>query len=170
MGYVQNKIQSKLLAIPAAVAFALVYLPLKGFAFRLDLAVCASYTITMFMNARRKRGKIPLLSGDDAIPLSEILLGHVLALLALVAIIRIGVYAAPALPHWMTVSIGTTPGGRHLPAALRYLQTFMLFVVGFIESWWLTTLKTDEEKQAKNRVVRGKAAYEEHLSNRLRLR
>ncbi|MFP5227257.1 MAG: hypothetical protein ACLGXA_06475 [Acidobacteriota bacterium] len=170
MNYVQRKIEKKMIAILASVAFALVYLPLKDFAFGVDLAICASYSVTIFANARRKRGEAKLLTGEDAIPLVDLLLGHVLALAALVGIVRLGIYAKPVLPDWLTTPMGTTPGGRHLPSALRYLQTAMVFLVGFVETWWLATVKTPEEKEAQSRIIRGKNAYEEYLSNRLRLR
>jgi len=164
-----NYLQRKMIALVAAAAFAVVYFPLQDFAFGLDLAICASYTVTIFINARRKRGKAGLFRGEDAIPFIELLLGHILALAFVVGVVRLGIYAAPVLPNWLTTPIGTTPGGRHLPSPLRYLQTGMLFLVGFVESWWLTSIKSKEEKEAQSRVVWGKDAYEKHMNNRLRL-
>jgi len=164
-----NYLQRKMFALVAAAAFAVVYFPLKDFAFGLDLAVCASYTVTLFIKVRRKRGDAGLFRGEDAIPLYELLLIHILALVCIVGIVRLGVYAAPVLPKLLTTPIGSSPTGRPLPSPLRYLQTGMLFLVGFIEFWWLTSIKTAEEKEQTGRVV-GKDAYEEFLSNRLRLR
>jgi hypothetical protein len=165
-----NYIQRKMFALVAAAVFAVVYYPLKDFAFALDLAVCASYTVTVFIKVRRKRGKAGLFTGEDAIPLAELLLVHLLALACIVGVVRLGIYAAPVLPGWLTAPIGSTPAGRPLPSPLRYFQTGMLFLVGFIEFWWLTLIKTDEEKEKQRRVIRGKNAYEEDLTNRLRLR
>lgn len=164
-----NYIQRKLIAVMASAAFSAVYFSLKGFAFRLDLAVCASYTVMVLAKVKRKRGKAGLLVGEDAIPAVELLLGHILALVLVVAVVRLGIYAAPVLPGWLTTAIGTAPGGRPLPTPLRYLQTGMVFLVGFTEYWWLTSLKTSEEKEAQGRVIHGKEAYEQHLNNRLRL-
>lgn len=165
MSYVQRK----MIAVLAAAVFAVIYFPLQTFAFGLDLAVCASYTVSVFANAKRKRGKAaPLFTGEHAIPFVDVLFGHIVALAVLVGIVRLGVYAAPVLPAWLTTSIGSTPGGRHLPSALRYLQTFMVFFLGFVESWWLTAIRTTEEKEKNSRVM-SKVAYEKHMDNRLRL-
>jgi len=165
-----NYLQRKLFAVPAALAFALVYLALKGNPFRLDLAVCASYTVGLFINVKRRRGNTGLLTGDHAIPLVELILGHILALAVIVGIVRLGIYTAPVLPKWLTAPLGTSPSGRPLPAPLGYLQTGMVFLVGFIESWWLSTVTTPEEKEARSRVIVSNDTYEEYLSDRLRIR
>jgi hypothetical protein len=164
-----NYIQRKLIAVLASLVFSAVYFSLKGFAFRLDLAVCASYTVMVLAKVKRKRGKAGLLAGEDAIPAVELFLGHILALVLVAAVVRLGIYAAPVLPGWLTTPIGSVPGGRPLPTPLRYLQTGMVFLVGFTEYWWLTSIKTSEEKEAQRRVIHGKDAYEQHLTSRLRL-
>ena len=121
-----NYIQRKMFALVAAAVFAVVYYPLKDFAFALDLAVCASYTVTVFIKVRGKRGRAGLFTGEDAIPLAELMLVHLLALAGIVGVVRLGIYAAPVLPGWLTAPIGSTPAGRPLPSPLRYFQTGML--------------------------------------------
>ncbi len=165
-----NYIQRKMISVAASAVFALVYFLLRGHGFRLDLAVCASYSLLVLVKAQRKRGDAGLLRGDDAIPFVELLLGHLLALACIVGIVRLGIYAAPVLPGWLTSPIGTAPGGRPMPTPLRYLQTGMVFLVGFIEFWWLTSIKTSEEKEQQGRIILTKDAHEQYLANRLRLR
>jgi hypothetical protein len=164
-----NYVQRKMIAFMASIAFALVYLPLRYQPYGLDLAICAGFTVTMFLNAKRKRGKAGLLFGKDAIPFLQLLPGHALALAALVGIVRLGIYAAPVLPGWLTNPLGNAPGGHPLPSLFRYTQTFMVFILGFVESWWLTQVKTKEEKEAQSRVAWTKSAFDQRMGERLRL-
>lgn len=164
-----NYVQRKMIAFLASLAFALVYLPLRYSAHGLEFAFCASFTVTMLANAKRKRGKAGLLFGEERIPFYQLVLAHTLALTALVGIVDLGVYAAPLLPVWLTTPIGDTPWGHPLPSGFRYIQLAMLFVLGFLESWWLTRRKSQEEKEKDSRVAWGKSAFEERMSQRLRL-
>jgi hypothetical protein len=163
-----NYIQRKMFAVLASIVFALVYLPLHDYPFGLDAAICASFTVAVFANATRKRGK-SLFAGEDHIPFLEMLLGHILCLVAVVGIVRLGIYAEPVLPAWLTTSIGRSPGGHPLPSALRGVQSLMLFLVGFVESWWLSSGKYKPESEGC-KVVLSKSAYEEDIANRLRLK
>jgi hypothetical protein len=165
-----NYIQRKIINLAAYSTFAVVYFLLRGHALRLDIAVCASYTFVVFFKARRKRENVGLFQGEDAIPVVELLLGHLLALAFIIAIVRLGVYAAPVLPRLLITPVGTAPGGQPMPTPLRYLQTGMVFLVGFIEFWWLTSIKTSEEKEQQGRIILSKDAHERYLANRLRLR
>lgn len=164
-----NYIQRKMIAFVAAVAFALFYFPLRDQPWGIELAFCASYTITMFANAKRKRGKAGLLFGEDRIPFFQLLLGHTLALAILMGIVHLGLYAGPFLPDWLTAPMGKTPWHGPLPSVFRYIQLFMLFVLGFLESWWLTTLKSTEEKEKESRVVWTRGGLDEHMGRRLQL-
>lgn len=164
-----NYVQRKMIAFVASLAFALVYLPLRYQPYGLDLAICAGFTVTIFLNAKRKRGKAGLFFGEDAIPFLQLILGHAVALAALFGIMRLDVYAAPVLPVWLTNSLGNAPGGHPLPSLFRCTQTFMVFTLGFIESWWLTQLRTKEEKEAQKRVVWTRSAFDQRMSERLRL-
>jgi hypothetical protein len=163
-----NYVKRKMIGLMASLAFAAVYYSLQGFPMALDAAVCAGFTVAIFASARRKLGK-SLFSGPDAKPLALVLLVHILFLGLLVAIVRIGALAEPDLPSWITHPIGSSPGGRPLPSAFRYAQSFMVFVLGFVENWWLTLTKTEEEKKSPGKVLWGKAAWEQHIADRLRL-
>jgi hypothetical protein len=165
-----NYVQRKMIAFVAALAFAIVYLPLRDQPWGTELAFCVSFTVTMFANAKRKRGKAGLLFGENRIPFSQLLFGHSLALLALIGIVQLRLYAEPYLPHWLTVPMGKTPWHSPLPSAFRYVQLIMLFILGFLESWWLTSLKTEEEKEKQSRVVWTRTALDEHMGRRLQLK
>lgn len=165
----KNFIKKKLFAVPASIAFAAVYYSLPGNPWQLDLATCAGFTVAIFFNARRKRGKKPFFKGEDGINFFELIVGHVLCLVVLVGIVELGAYAAPVLPTWLTTSIGRTPGGKTLPSLLRYLQGGMVFLLGFVESWWLTSGKSELVKGGK-KVTWGRTALEQELSSRLRLK
>ena len=164
-----NYLKRKLVGLMASLAFAAVYFSLQGFPLALDAAVCAGYTVAIFASARRKLGK-GLFSGEEAKPLAVLLVVHLLFLGLLVAIVRIGAYAEPDLPDWITRPLGASPGGRPLPSAFRYAQSFMVFILGFIENWWITSTKTEEEKKGTGKVLWGKAAWEQDIADRLRLR
>lgn len=164
-----NYLKRKMFALPASIAFAAVYYALPGNPWRLDLATCAGFTVAIFVNARRKRGKMPFFKGEDAINVFELILGHTLCLIVLVGIVEIGSYGAPLLPTWLTTPIGTSPGGHPLPSALRYIETLMLFLLGFVESWWLSSGKSDLVKGGR-KVTWGRTALEQELSTRLRLK
>jgi hypothetical protein len=137
----------------AALAFGVVYGLLRGFTFNIDAAVCVSFTILVFGNAIRKRGR-QLFSGDQARPLAENLLAHVICLIALVMILRTGMYAA-SLPNWLIIPVGADNYGRLGPSAFQMLQGLAVFFLGFLE-WHLLTAarRVDPEKQeAKARIA-----------------
>ena len=99
--------QRKMIGFAAVMAFTLVYAPLRQFPFGVDAAICPIFTVLVFGNALR-RHSFGLFSGDDAKPLSEILLVHACCLTALVVLVRIGMYITPFLPDWLSAPMGRT--------------------------------------------------------------
>ena len=164
----KNYIQRKMIGFTASLAFALVYLPLRATPYGMDAAVCVSFTIVTFGNAMRKRGK-GLFFGEERMPLLEMVPGHLLCLIFLAGIVEFGNYAAPVLPGWLTVSVGKAPGEHALPSALQGVQSVFVFLLGFVENWWLTSGKSELAKKGL-RITWGKAAFEEDMSSRLRLK
>ena len=116
----------------ATVAFLLVYAALNRFPFAVDAATCVTFSILVFANAIRRRG-FALFRGADARPLTEILLAHAICLVALVIILRLGYYATPFAPDWLTLPIGEDNYGRLGPSLLQIVQTLALFSLGFFE-------------------------------------
>ena len=164
MGYLQRKV----IALLAFLAFVGVYTALHGQPPAIELAAAASYTVAVFGNAFRKRG-LSLISGETAKPLLEILLGHALFLTGLILIVSFGTLAATSLPPGLTQPLGFNHYGRPYPSGLRLLQTALLFLLGFVESWWLTMAKAKEDP-SKPKVVWSESALEQERMNRLRLR
>lgn len=162
MGYLQRKV----IALLAFLAFIGVYTALHGAGLALEGAAAASYTVAVFGNGFRKRG-LKLIVGETARPFTEILLGHALFLTGLVALIAYGTLAAASLPGWLTQPIGFNSYGRPYPSGLRLVQTTILFLLGFIESWWLTSGKAKDP--GKPKVVWSESAIEEERMSRLRL-
>jgi hypothetical protein len=163
MGYLQRKV----VALLAFLAFVGAYTALRNSGMALEGAAAASYTVAVFGNAIRKRGK-SLFSGETAKPFTEILLGHALFLTGLVAIIAYGTLAAGTLPAGLTQPLGFNHYGRPYPSGLRLLQTTLLFLIGFVESWWLTAARVVDPSKPK--VVWTNSAMEQERGNRLRLR
>lgn len=163
MGYLQRKV----IALLAFLTFVGVYTPLRGTGLALEAAAAASYTVAVFGNAIRRRGK-SLFVGDTAKPIVEMFAGHGLFLTALVLIVGFGMLGAVTLPAGLTQPLGYNHFGRPYPSGLRLVQTGLLFLLGFVESWWLTMAKAKQEP-GKPRVVWSEAALEEERMNRLRL-
>jgi hypothetical protein len=163
MGYLQRKV----VALLAFLAFVGAYTALHTTAFALEGAAAASYTVAIFGNAFHKRG-LTLISGETAKPITEILLGHALFLSGLIVIVAYGALAATSLPVSFTQPLGFSHYGRPYPSGLRLLQTALLFVLGFVESWWLTAVKKDEP--GKQKVIWTESGMEQDRMNRLRLR
>jgi hypothetical protein len=163
MGYLQRKV----IALLAFLAFAGVYTALRNSGYALEGAAAASYTIAVFGNAFRKRG-VSLLSGETAKPVTEIFLGHALFLTGVIVVAAYGVLAAASLPVSFTQPLGYSHYGRPYPSGLRLLQTAVVFLLGVVESWWLTTVKVVDP--GKPKVVWTRSALEEERGSRLRLR
>ncbi len=142
--------QRKLIGMAAAIAFTLVYTPLRQFSFGFDVAICVSFTILVFGTAIRKRG-LGLFSGEGAKPVTELLLVHALALAALVIIVRMGMYITPILPGWLSVPVGADNQGRIGPTGFQIIQSLALFLLGFVEVRVLTAKKAVEEGEEKSK-------------------
>jgi hypothetical protein len=163
MGYLQRKV----VALLAFLAFVGAYTALRGTGLALEGAAAASYTVAVFGNAFRKRG-LSLIAGETSKPFFEILLGHTLFLTGLIMVVAFGSLAAASLPIGLTQPLGFSHYGRPYPSGLRLLQTALLFLLGFVESWWLTSIRKDEP--GKPKVVWTEAGMEQERMNRLRLR
>ena len=163
MGYLQRKV----IALLAFLAFVGAYTALRNSGFALEGAAAASYTVAVFGNAFRKRG-IPLIAGETSKPFLEIFLGHALFLTGLVMVVAYGALSANTLPFWLTQPIGVSHFGRPYPSGLRLLQTALLFLLGFVESWWLTAVKVIDPSKPK--VIWTASGMEHDRMNRLRLR
>lgn len=140
--------QRKLIYFATVMAFTIVYAPLRQFSFGVDAAICASFTVFIFANAIRRRG-FALFSGEDAKPLAEILLAHTTCLVALVIIVRMGIYITPFLPDWLSTPVGADNQGRVGPNGFQILQTLAVFFLGLSELRLLTAKKTDAEGEEK---------------------
>jgi hypothetical protein len=143
----------KLIVFAASLAFAFIYRPLRQFPFALDLAFCVSFTILVFGNAIRRRG-FALFSGDSARPLSETLLAHSICLVALVIILRLGMYATPFLPEWLILPIGADNYGRVGPSVFQILQSLAIFFLGFFELRVLVAQNTKDAADAQSKATR----------------
>ncbi|MGA7522214.1 MAG: hypothetical protein WBW84_07010 [Acidobacteriaceae bacterium] len=163
MGYLQRKT----VALLAFLAFVGAYTALRDSGFALEWAAAASYTVAVFGNAFRKRG-IRLISGETSKPITEIFLGHALFLTVLIIIFVLGMLAAASLPMWLTQPVGFNHLGHPYPSGLRLVQTALLFLLGFVESWWLTAVKTIDPSRPK--VIWTESAMQKERMNRLRLR
>jgi hypothetical protein len=163
MGYLQRKV----VALLAFLAFVGAYTALRNSGIALEGAAAASYTVAIFGNGFRKRG-IRLFSGETAKPITEILLVHALFLVGLIVVVALGSMAADSLPPFLTEPITISRYGRPGPSGLRLLQTALLFLLGFVESSWLTAVKANEP--GKQKVVWTEAGMEQERGNRLRLR
>lgn len=162
--------QRKMIGLAAAVAFALVYAPLRAFPFGFDLAICASFTVLVFGTAIRRRG-LGLFSGEDRKPVVEILLVHAASLAALAMIVRLGIYLTPVLPDWLTMPVGADNQGRVGPSGLQIMQSLAVFLLGVAEVHVLSAKKPAEEDKEAPRVSRwSKADLEADRMNGLRLR
>lgn len=163
MGYLQRKV----VALLAFLAFVGAYTALRNSGFALEGAAAASYTVAVFGNGFRKRG-IQLISGETAKPITETLLIHALFLVGLVVIVALGSMAADSLPPFLTQPITISNYGRPGPSGLRLVQATLLFLLGFVESSWLTAVRKNEP--GKQKVIWTEAGMEEDRMNRLRLR
>ncbi|HEX3662919.1 MAG TPA: hypothetical protein VHU89_15900 [Acidobacteriaceae bacterium] len=163
MGFLQRKV----IALLAFLTFIGAYTALRETGFALEGAAAASYTLAVLGNAFRKRG-LRLIAGPTAKPITEILLLHGLFLTGLIVILTLGSLGAASLPSWLTEPVGFNHYGRPYPSGLRLVQTALLFLVGFVESWWLTAVRTVDPSKPK--VAWTQSAIEEERTSRLRLR
>lgn len=163
MGYLQRKV----IALLAFLAFVGAYTALHNSGYALEGAAAASYTVAVFANGFRKRG-LKLIVGETSKPILEILLGHTLFLVGIVAIVAFTSASADSMPSFLTQPITISRYGRPGPSGLRLLQGAVLFLLGFVESWWLTTAK--ETDPGKPKVVWTESAMEQERGSRLRLR
>ncbi len=145
----------------ATVAFLSIYAALSHFPFAVDAALCASFSILVFGSAIRRRG-FTLFRGPDARPLTEILLAHSICLVALVIILRLGFYATPFAPDWLTLPVGEYSYGRLGPSLLQILQSLALFFLGFLEYRVMITKKhiTPEDQEKAQAALWRKAELE----------
>lgn len=132
----------------ATVAGASVFFSLRGFVFAMDVALCALFTVVVFGYALRKRGR-SLFSGDDARSLTEIVLAHTVCIMALVMVLRTGMFAS-TLPDWLTLPVIADNYGRVGPSAFQLLQGLAVFMLGYFEFSVITDpKKRDPEKEEK---------------------
>jgi hypothetical protein len=139
---------------------------MRYFHFGMDVALCACFTVLIFGNAIRRRG-IGLFSGDEAKPITEILLIHALSLAALVIIARMGLYLTPFLPDWLSTPVGSDSYGRIGPTGFQMIQSVALFFLRV-----LTAKKTKESGEAaeKKKTLWSKPDLEAERMSGLRLR
>lgn len=162
--------QRKLILFATTFTFAVVFALLRPFPFGMDVALCASFTVLIFGNALRRRG-LGLFSGEDAKPVTEILLIHALSLAALVIIARMGMYLTPILPDWLSTPVGADSYGRVGPTGFQMIQSVALFFLGFVELRVLTAKKAKESAEAEKRqTLWGKPDLEAERMSGLRLR
>jgi hypothetical protein len=163
--------RNRYLFLFAALGFAAVYSALRGFTFNVDAAVCVSFTMVVFGNALRSRGR-RLFFGKRARPFTEHLLTHAVCLIAVVMILRTGMYAA-SLPDWLTLPIGADNYGRIGPSGFQILQGLALFFLGFLEYGLLTAPKKPnpaKEHRKAQAALWKKAEVDAERMDTLRLR
>ncbi|HEX3985256.1 MAG TPA: hypothetical protein VHX13_01505 [Acidobacteriaceae bacterium] len=163
MGYLQRKV----VALLAFLTFVGVYTAMHETGFALEGAAAASYTVAVFCNAFHKRG-VKLIAGETAKPVIEILLVHALFLVGLIMVVAFSSMAADSLPPFLAQPITISRYGRPGPSGFRLLQTAFLFLLGFVESRWLTAVKAVDPSKPK--VAWTASAMDEDRMNRLRLR
>jgi hypothetical protein len=147
----------------AFLVFTFVYVPLRGFPFGIDAALCVTFTVLVFSYAVRRRG-LTLFSAEDAQPISEILL-------TLVFIVRTDSFASALLPEWLALPVIADHYGRLGPSAFQLAQGLALFFLGFFEVRLMTAPKTKdprEEEKAQAALWR-KAGLEADRLSGLRL-
>ena len=145
--------QHRYVLLFTALAFGVVYGAFRGFTFNVDAAVCVSYTILVLGNAARARGR-QLFSGEQARPVAENLLAHAVCLIAVVMILRTGMYVA-SLPNWLIIPIGADNYGRIGPSVFQISQALALFFLGSLEYRPLIAPRkvNPEKEEAKARAA-----------------
>jgi hypothetical protein len=137
----------------AFLAFALVYFSLRSFSFAVDAAVCAGFTLLVFGNAIRRRGR-SLIAGGDARSITEMILAHAICLVALVMVLRTGMFAPSLLPAWVNIPVGADNYGRLGPSTFQILQSLAISFLGFLEFHILIAPKVfDPEKEEKRTLA-----------------
>jgi hypothetical protein len=154
----------------AFLVFVFVYVPLRGFAFGLDAALCVTFSILVFGYAVRRRG-LDIFSAEDAQPLSEILLAHAVCLLTLVFIVQTGSFATTLLPEWLTLPVVADTYGRVGPSAFQLAQSLAIFFLGFFEVRLMTAPKKKDprEQERAQAALWRKAGLEADRLSSLRL-
>lgn len=91
--------------IPAAVAFCLLYFPLKGYAWGCYLAIGIAFTLFVFMFALGSRlNDLDDFFGDSAVPkyAAKLLIPHSVVLGFVLAAVFMWFRLRPELPEWVT--------------------------------------------------------------------
>ncbi|MFP5227259.1 MAG: hypothetical protein ACLGXA_06485 [Acidobacteriota bacterium] len=158
--------------LSASLASALTYFVLRPFAFSLDAAFCAGFSVAVFAYTLRKCGST-FVSGEQAKSVAEITLAHVVCLGALVMILRTGMFVS-TLPGWLTVPVVVDTTGRQLgPTGFQILQAMAVFFLGYFEFRVLSDPKSprDLQKEERKAVVAlwKKAGLEAERMDGLRL-
>lgn len=156
--------------LAAFLAFAAIYLPLRGHSFSIDAALCASFSVLVFAYAIRKRGLL-LIRGEEVRPISEIIFAHVVCVTTLVLILRTGMFAS-TLPAWLNLPVAADTYGRLGPSVFQLLQALAAFSLGYCE-WRILisprTIDPEKEEQKTRIAIWKKAEFEAQRMNSLRL-
>lgn len=154
----------------AFLAFAAIYLLLRGQSFSIDAAISASFTVVVFAHAIRKRGR-RLIRGEEARSLSEILFAHVVCITTLLLILRTGMFVS-AMPSWLVLPIVADHYGRLGPSIFQLLQALVVSCLGYCEWRILISPRTiDPEKEERKTAIAiwKKAELEAQRMDSLRL-
>jgi len=143
--------QNKFVVFFAAPASALVYFVLRDFSFAIDAALCVSFTILVFGNALRRRGR-RFVAGEDGRSIAEILLAHAVCLVTLVMILRTAMFAS-MLPDWLIIPVCADHYGRFGPSTFQMMQWLALFFLGYLEVLLLTAPKVKDPEKEEARAI-----------------
>jgi hypothetical protein len=155
----------------AALVFALLYTVLRDFSAGTDTAISATFTIIVFGNALRKRGRT-LFFGKEAGSPAEILLAHIVCLGALVMILRTGMFTVSLLPDWLNIPVAADNYGRLGPSVFQILQAFAVYLLGYFEFRMLIAKKQidpEKEEERARKALWKKAQPEAERLSALRL-
>lgn len=156
--------------LAATVAAASAFFALHSFPFAIDVALCAFFTVAVFGNALRRRGR-SLFAGDSARSFTEIIFAHMVCLTTLAMILRTGMFVS-MLPDWLTFPVIADSYGRFGPSVFQILQGVAVFMLGYFEFRVLTDPKKrdPEKEERKAHVARWRnAELEAERMNTLRL-
>ncbi len=138
--------------LAAFLAFAAVYLSLRGQSFSIDAALSATFTVVVFAHAIRKRGR-RLIRGEEARSLPEILFAHVVCVTTLVLILRIGMFVS-ILPAWLTLPVAADNYGSLGPSVFQLLQALAVSSLGYCEWRILISPRAiDPEKEERKNAI-----------------
>jgi hypothetical protein len=164
------RLKHEYILLAASLAFAAVDLALRGYSFAADAAFSVSFTVLVFAYAIRKRGLL-LFRGEQARPLPEIVLAHIVCVATLVLVLRTGMFAS-TMPGWLTLPIVADHYERLGPSSFQMLQALVGFFLGYCEWRILTSPRTinpeREERKARTALWK-KAELDAQRMNSLRL-